>query len=105
MVDVAGEDDAEGQICCRLRIADCGLRIFLQFRQLFWRARRAVLIDATVIASISFASANRSLSRPVFSNFRSTIISIQYAVSSHSSSTMPSFATKSARDLARVAAR
>jgi hypothetical protein len=41
-----------------LRIADCGFRIVLQLHRLrTLRARRAVLIEATIMASNSFASA------------------------------------------------
>ena len=40
-----------------------------------------------------------------FFNSLSTMSSIQYMVSSHSSSTIPSFATNSCRDRARHAAR
>ena len=67
-------------------------------------ARRAVLMDATVMASSSSASdrsasAFSGLTLPLSSNS-----SIQYPHSSASSSTVPILFTKSAGDLARLAA-
>ena len=121
VIDVADEDDAEALEIggVGLRIADCGLRIgcgrHLRGREIFFfailllrsclRDGRAVVIEETIIASISEPSAQSGWTRFAFTKPSSIKASIQYSVSSHSSSTMPSFAMKSARDRARAAAR
>ena len=64
-----------------------------------------VLMEATVIAKISFVSDMILLKLATSTNLASTINSIQYKHSSASSSTILSLAIKSAVDLARQAAR
>ncbi|MDD5033432.1 MAG: hypothetical protein PHE55_01625 [Methylococcaceae bacterium] len=116
---------------CGLRIADCGLRIAdcggVQVRisefgfhsaicnpnsailalphSAIHLCFLAVLMDATVIASISLPSFINDSNCSAFTIPVSTNNSIQYTDSSDSSSTIPIFAMKSAVDLARQAAR
>src|SRR5947207_11403585 len=69
------------------------------------RLRRAVLIDATVMAINSLASCLTAVSFAAPTSWDSSSNSSQNRVSSASSSTMPIFAMKSAVDFARQAAR
>ena len=98
MINMTNEDDLQ------MRIADCGFRIGHRFvaYPLF---RRAVLIDEAIIASSSSASLRSSRVWCSLIGFGSISMSIQYIVSSHSSSKIPNFAMKSARERAQVAAQ
>src|SRR2546430_12008003 len=81
--------------------AECGMRI----AELLARLRRAVLIDATVMAINSLASCLTAVNFAAPTSWDSSSNSSQNRVSSASSSTMPIFAMKSAVDFARQAAR
>ena len=81
--------------------AECGIRI----AELLARLRRAVLMEATVMAINSLASCLTAVSFAAPTSWDSSSNSSQNRVSSASSSTMPIFETKSARDLLRIAAR
>src|SRR5262245_22702107 len=109
---------------CGFRIGDCGLlelwTLELGTFRTAWAPKseirnlesaipryesRAVLIEATTIASISLPSWIRLPSKLSLTIFASTSISIQKTDSSASSSTTPSFEQNSFFDLARHAAR
>src|SRR5437868_810492 len=81
--------------------AECGIRN----AELLARLRRAVLIDATVMAINWLASCLTAVSFAAPTSWDSSSNSSQNRVSSASSSTMPIFAMKSAVDFARQAAR
>ena len=74
------------------RNAECGMKTGNYWRDL------AVLIDETVMATSSSASSISLLTASASTSLASTRSSIQYMHSSHSSSTMPILARKSARD-------
>src|SRR5205807_6099728 len=80
---------------------ECGIRN----AELLARLRRAVLMEATVIAISSLASCLIAASLVAETSSDSSSNSSQNKVSSASSSTMPIFAMKSAVDFARQAAR